>query len=58
MKEILDSIVGVDIPGGCEHCNAFQRVSKVSDGVFVMGVHHDDWCPWHKQHVQKRVQDD
>lgn len=38
---------GNDIPGGCEHCNAYQRVVQHTDLVFVLTVFHDDWCPQH-----------
>jgi hypothetical protein len=59
---ILAEVVGQQIPGGCEHCDAYQTVATARDkfaavigdddpddylaGCFVCTVHHDDWCPW------------
>lgn len=37
------------IPGGCDSCNAYQRVVEVADGVFQIGVFHDDWCSEHPE---------
>ncbi|MGO8873694.1 MAG: hypothetical protein ACLQPH_20290 [Acidimicrobiales bacterium] len=34
------------IPGGCDRCAAFQTVEVQAPGVYVMNVHHDDWCPF------------
>lgn len=41
---ILDEVLGLRIPGGCEHCEAYQVVRKV-EGIYLMTVYHDDWCP-------------
>lgn len=44
----LAALDGAQIPGGCEHCNAYQTVRANADGpdVHRITVHHDDWCPW------------
>lgn len=36
---------GAQIPGGCEHCDAFQTVDAVEAHIWSLTVHHDDWCP-------------
>lgn len=36
---------GARIPGGCEHCDAYQTVHPAHAGTWLIGVHHDDWCP-------------
>jgi hypothetical protein len=32
--------------GGCDQCNAYQTVEFAATGVWLLHVHHDDWCPW------------
>jgi hypothetical protein len=63
--EILAAFVGQQIPGGCDHCDAYQTVQTARDkcaavtdddpngyldGCFICTVHHDDWCPWWLRH--------
>lgn len=31
--------------GGCEDCDAYQRVEQDSPGIWIVRIHHDDWCP-------------
>ena len=45
LVNLLGPLDGARIPGGCEHCNAYQTVRAVSAGVWNITVHHDDWCP-------------
>jgi hypothetical protein len=35
----------LDIPGGCDACDAYQRLRQVADGVFVLDIFHDGDCP-------------
>ncbi len=37
---------GAQVPGGCEHCAAFQTVKPITAGVWTIDVHHDDACTW------------
>jgi hypothetical protein len=39
---------GAHIPGGCDHCNAYQVVHADYWGrdLHRLAIHHDDWCPW------------
>lgn len=39
---------GARIPGGCQHCDAYQVVHADFFGpdLHRLSVHHDDWCPW------------
>jgi hypothetical protein len=34
------------IPGGCEHCDAYQTAEPLEAKVWRIAVHHDDRCPW------------
>lgn len=45
--ELFDKIQDVNIWGGCDQCNAYQKVVKIEDGIWNMTVFHDDWCPIH-----------
>jgi hypothetical protein len=37
---------GARIPGGCDQCHAYQTVTPITSGVWILNVHHDDWCPF------------
>ncbi len=41
---------GARIPGGCDHCNAYQVVHADFYGpdMHSIGIHHDDWCPFYR----------
>lgn len=44
--EFLAQLAGVEIPGGCDDCDAYQTLAMDDRwGGFVLTVHHDDWCP-------------
>ena len=47
IRGILGPLDGAHIPGGCDHCDAYQTVAPVEAGVWTITVHHDDWCPNH-----------
>ena len=52
--DILQSLTGQHIPGGCDDCNAYQTVHS-QHGIYVINVCHDDTCPtW--QQIQARRQ--
>ena len=37
---------GARIPGGCDHCDAYQIIHAQQDpDVHLIDVCHDDWCP-------------
>jgi hypothetical protein len=41
----LGPLDGKRIPGGCETCNAYQTIEPVEAGMWMINVHHDEWCP-------------
>lgn len=46
--DILRSLAGARIPGGCEHCHAYQVIPPgglLTPGVHHVQVRHDDDCP-------------
>lgn len=45
LDDLFDQTDDRPIPGGCDSCDAYQTMQVVSPGVYVMNVHHDDWCP-------------
>jgi hypothetical protein len=48
VTELLAPIDGQRIPGGCDHCNAYQVLTlhKWGPNAHAMTTHHDGWCPW------------
>jgi hypothetical protein len=42
---ILGPFDGAQIPGGCDQCDAYQTAAAVQAGIWVITVHHDNWCP-------------
>ncbi|MFD7246968.1 hypothetical protein [Streptomyces massasporeus] len=36
---------GAVIPGGCDVCDAEQRMTQISPGLWRLTVSHDNWCP-------------
>jgi hypothetical protein len=42
---LLGPLDGAEIPGGCETCDAFQTVEPIEAGLWMIRVHHDEWCP-------------
>jgi hypothetical protein len=47
---ILGALDGAQIPGGCDHCGAYQTVQAHAYGpdLHKITVHHDDRCPWYR----------
>lgn len=37
----------LDIRGGCDACDAYQRLRQLADGIFVLDIFHDNDCPVH-----------
>jgi hypothetical protein len=46
VHELLDSLVGIEVDGGCPDCLAYQTIERVAGGVYVNRIFHDDTCPW------------
>jgi hypothetical protein len=44
----------VRIPGGCDDCSAYQTFDRTQAPVYILRVHHDDTCPWYRQHQEAR----
>lgn len=47
-RSYLDAMTDRPLPGGCDDCDAYQTVTKTSDGVYVLAVHHDPSCPYYR----------
>lgn len=47
LGEVFRAMEGVRVPGGCEHCDAYQTIEANYWGsrIHRICVHHDDWCP-------------
>lgn len=48
--DVLASLNGQRIPGGCEDCDAYQTV-RSEGSVHLLTVHHDDWCSSYGGHA-------
>lgn len=51
---LLGPVDGRRIPGGCDQCDAYQTVTVVEAGLFVMTVHHDDNCSFLRAYEKRR----
>lgn len=45
LRRALGPLDGGSVPGGCECCDAYQTATPVGEGLWIINVHHDDWCP-------------
>jgi len=45
IHDSLAALAGLKIPGGCDHCDAYQTISELAPMVTKITVHHDEWCP-------------
>lgn len=45
LTDLLGPLDGARVPGGCDHCDAYQVPAPVSDGVWRISVYHDPDCP-------------
>lgn len=43
----LAALDGAHVPGGCDHCGAYQVLNAMQGDpdVHMISVYHDDWCP-------------
>ncbi|MEV4863099.1 hypothetical protein [Streptomyces ossamyceticus] len=56
MSVIPALLDGATIPGGCDTCNAEQRITQLEPGMWTIGIAHDDWCPtWKRIQAQRRT---
>lgn len=45
----LGPLIGREIPGGCDTCDAYQTVHPDPEPlIWHVRVHHDDWCPTYR----------
>lgn len=44
LTDVLGPLDGARIAGGCDHCDAYQRVEAVLAGVWALHVFHDEGC--------------
>lgn len=40
---------GAVIPGGCDDCDAEQRLAEISPGIWSIAICHDDGCPAYRR---------
>lgn len=52
--DIFRQLEGQEIPGGCNDCDAFQKVITDEEPVYTIRVFHDDTCPWLKARREGR----
>lgn len=48
INEFMSANDGAKIPGGCEHCDAYQIINanvQGYGGIHELQIFHDDWCP-------------
>lgn len=52
VSQYVRSQDGATIPGGCEHCDAYQVIGadRYGANLHSITIHHDDWCPVLAQH--------
>ena len=54
MNVIPKALDGAVILGGCDTCNAYQRLTEEQPGFWSIGIAHDDWCPtWRRIRAQR-----
>lgn len=46
LTDVFGALDGARIPGGCDHCEAYQTVAPISAGIWNIHVMHDADCPW------------
>jgi hypothetical protein len=48
LRAMVNQLGAARIPGGCDHCDAYQTMDKDPDHprIFHLRIHHDDWCPF------------
>jgi hypothetical protein len=53
-RAIFGPMDGARVEGGCDHCAAYQVPSQVSQGVWMLTVHHESTCPEWLRHQGDR----
>ncbi|MEU1679282.1 hypothetical protein ABZ422_09370 [Micromonospora zamorensis] len=43
----INALDGLTLPGGCEHCQAEQKIDANwgGRGIHRIAITHDNWCP-------------
>ena len=44
IQSLLDPLIGIELPGDCPDCDAYTKVSREADGIYLLQVSHDDGC--------------
>jgi hypothetical protein len=44
LMQTFAGLDGVRIPGGCQHCDAYQVPQVLDQGLVQLTVRHDAWC--------------
>jgi hypothetical protein len=45
----LDRLAGLQVPGGCDDCDAYQTVDARRAPIYRVTVHHDQTCPTYRR---------
>jgi hypothetical protein len=45
LVNMLGAMDGAEIPGGCDECDAVQKVRAIKAGIWDIEVIHEDNCP-------------
>lgn len=45
IRPFFDSLAGKRIPGGCDQCDAEQRLEEVAPNMWSLVIGHSDGCP-------------
>jgi hypothetical protein len=48
LRAMVNQLNGAAVPGGCDHCDAYQLVHAHAHGrdLHTISVYHDGDCPW------------
>lgn len=52
--DMFQSLAGQRIPGGCDDCDAYQTLDNSQARLYRINVHHDDWCPTYRGHLNRK----
>jgi len=55
LAQMLGRLEGARIPGGCDHCNAYQTAAPLRAGVWRLTVHHDQDCAWMRSRQESKI---
>lgn len=51
--EYFNALDGLQLPGGCGDCDAYQTLDATTPPLYVVTVHHDDDCPTLARHTRR-----